>query len=87
MIVSGAGDDWDAVPNFKQNLAFAAELQDSIETLYPGLARPVYFAYRHYNQDITPGSILIEFGSHANTLNEAKYAAVLVARALAEMWK
>ncbi len=87
MIVSGAGDDWDAVPNFKQNLAFAAELQDSIETLYPGLARPVYFAYRHYNQDITTGSILIEFGSHANTLNEAKYAAVLVARALAEMWK
>ena len=78
--------DWDAVPAFKKNLAFAAQLQDSLQALYPGLARPVYFAYRHYNQDLTPGSLLLEFGSHGNTLPEAQYSAVLVARALAALW-
>ncbi len=85
MIVAGAGDSDDAVPEFQKNLAFASRLQDRVQTLYPGLARPLYFAYRHYNQDLTTGSILIEVGSHANTLDEAKYSAQLTARALAEL--
>lgn len=87
MIVAGAGDSDDAVPEFRKNLAFASSLQDKVQTMYPGLARPLYFAYRHYNQDLTTGSILIEVGSHANTLDEAKYAVQLTARALAELLK
>ncbi len=85
MIVCGAGDEWDAVPNFRQNLAFAARLADRSESMFGGLNRPVYLAYRHYNQDLTPGSLLVEVGSESNTLLEAQRAARLLARALADL--
>jgi stage II sporulation protein P len=57
-----------------------------MEHLYPGLTRPVLFDYRYYNQDLTTGSLLIEIGGHANTLEEAKYAGQLVGSALATLF-
>lgn len=86
MIICGAGDSSDAVPEFRENLKFGARLQDSAESLYPGLTRPLYLSYRHYNQDLTTGSILIETGSESNTLAEAKYSGELVASALAHVF-
>jgi stage II sporulation protein P len=50
-----------------------------METKYPGLARPIHFTSRKYNQHITTGSLLVECGTDANTLDEAKYSAVLLA--------
>ena len=35
-----------------------------------------------YNQDLTPGSLLIEIGGHGNNLNEALYAGQLAAQGL-----
>ncbi len=35
--------------------------------------------------DLSPGALLIEVGSHGNTLEEAKYSAELIGRALAEL--
>ena len=82
MIISGADNGSMGMPNYKQNLRFAGGLQDSIQTLYPTLSRPVLFDYRNYNQQLTTGSLLIEVGGHANTLEEAKYSAELVGLAL-----
>lgn len=73
------------LPNCKQNLRFASRWQDKIETMYPGLTRPVLFDYRYYNQDLTTGSLLIEMGGHANTLEEAKYSGRMVGQALAAL--
>ena len=42
---------------------------------------------RYYNQDLTTGSLLIEMGGHANTLEEAKYSARLVGDALAKLFQ
>lgn len=39
--------------------------------------------YRFYNQDLTTGSLLIEIGGHANTLDEALRAGEYAAKALA----
>ncbi len=86
MIVSGAGDD-QPVPEFRENLKFAARLQDSAESLFPGFTRPVYFAYRYYNHDLTPGSLVIEVGSEGNTLQEAKNAAKCIALSLANLFR
>ena len=85
MIIVGVGDSEYDVPNFRENLKFGMQLQNSAETMYPGLTRPLYLANRFYNQDLTAGSILIEMGGHANTLKEAKYAGELVARSLANL--
>ncbi|WP_367925953.1 stage II sporulation protein P [uncultured Ruthenibacterium sp.] len=85
MIICGADLNGN-LPNFKQNLRFASRWQDAMETLYPGLARPVLFDYRYYNQDLTTGSLLIEMGGHGNTLQEAIYSARLVGKALVALF-
>ena len=57
-----------------------------METLYPGLTRPVLCGYRFYNQDLSTGSLLIEIGGHANTLAEALRADSRALRALADLF-
>ena len=70
------------LPNWRQNLRFAAAWERAMEAAFPGLTRPVLFSYRYYNQDLTTGSLLIEIGGHGNNLNEALYAGQLAAQAL-----
>jgi len=84
MIVSGADDGTMDMPNFRENLKLASRLQSGIEGMYPGLTRPLLFDYRRYNQDLTTGSLLIEVGSHGNTLAEALYTAELLGNAIAD---
>ena len=71
-----------SLPNYRLNLRFAAAWETAMEGLYPGFTRPVLFSYRFYNQDLTPGSLLIEIGGHGNNLNEALYAGQLAANGL-----
>ena len=71
------------LPNWRQNLRFAAAWERAMEGMYPGFTRPVLFSYRFYNQDLTTGSLLIEIGGHGNNLNEALYAGQLAAKGLA----
>ena len=84
MIICGADVNGN-LPNFRQNLRFASRWQDRMESMFPGLTRPVLFDYRYYNQDLTTGSLLIEVGGHANTLEEAKYAGRMAGQALAAL--
>ena len=87
MIIAGCGNGSTVpLPNWKQNLAFAAAWETRMETLYPGLTRPVLCGYRFYNQDLSTGSLLIEIGGHANTLAEALRAGEYAARALADLF-
>lgn len=84
MIISGAqGGKVVDFPNWRQNLRFALRLQDACEAQAAGLTRPIFFCHRKYNMDMTPCSLLVEFGSEANTLEEAVYAGRLFGRALA----
>lgn len=86
MIISGCeGDGVENFPSWKKNLVFALGLQSSAEEKYNGLMRPVFFCNRKYNMDVTPCSLLLEFGTDANTLEEAVYSAQLIGDALGEM--
>lgn len=87
MIITGCEDGTMNVPNWPENLRFAASLQDAIERKYPQLTRPVFFCYRKYNMDLTTGSLLLEVGSNANTLEESVYTAEMVGDALAGLLK
>ena len=78
MVVVGTGE---AHPGWEDNLALAARVQKSLDTLYPTLARPIALRSSHYNQQLSPGSLLVEVGSHGNTLQEALSAARDFARA------
>lgn len=85
MVICGC-DKGDNLPNFKQNLAFAAAWQNQMEADTPGLTRPVLFDYRFYNQDLTTGSLLIEIGGHGNTLSQAIAAGQKAASSLAALF-
>lgn len=85
MIICGC-DQGGNLPNFSQNLAFAGALEARLEGMFPTLTRPVLFDYRYYNQDLTTGSLLIEMGGHANTLEEALYSGELVGQGLVSLF-
>ena len=85
MIISGCDDGTMNMPNWPDNLRFAAAFQSQMEADYPGLTRPIFFCYRLYNMNKTPGSLLLEFGAHGNSLEEAVYSGELCGKALAEL--
>lgn len=74
-------------PNWQENLKLAFKLQQKLENNYPTLARPLMLMSKLYNQNLTTGSLLLEFGTDANSLEEACYSAELVGNALAELLK
>ncbi len=73
------------VPQYRYNLRLACRLQGIMESNYPGLTRPILFDERNYNQELTKGSILLEMGSHANSLEEALYSGELVGECLKQL--
>ena len=85
MIISGCDDDGTlGFPNWEYNLRLAVRIQKSLSDLYPGLARPLDFCARKYNENMTKGSLLIEIGTEVNTLEEAKYSGELLGKALVD---
>ena len=85
MIISCVGDENGAVPEHLENFRFACALQERIELDYPDLCRPMLFDYRFYNQDLSPGALLIEVGSQANTIDEVKYTGSLIGKEIAKL--
>ena len=72
-------------PNWKENLSLALKYQQTLEVMYPGLARAVTLNSGKYNQNLTKGSILLEVGTEANTLDEAKRGAAYAGDALVSL--
>lgn len=90
MIISGCQERGNPVEDFsdwRYNLVFAVTLQNKLETLFPGLTRPIFFAPRRYNMNLTRNSLLIEVGSDSNTLQEAALSGKMIGKALAEVMK
>ena len=74
-------------PNWEQNMSLAVKLQSEAETRYPGMTRPLYFGNFMYNMNLAPGSLLIEVGTDANTLEEAVYSGELLGDVVAAVLK
>ena len=88
MIIAGA--EYGSVSNYstwEYNLRFDMAVQNRVNSMYPFLMRPILFAERKYNMDLTHNSFLLEIGTDANTLDEATYSARLFATALGGLLK
>lgn len=72
-------------PDWTDNLALAIQIQQKLDTRWPTLARPVTMRSSRFNQQLTHGSILVEVGSHGNTLQEALRGARLFADAAGDV--
>ncbi|GAB6173324.1 stage II sporulation protein P [Paradesulfitobacterium aromaticivorans] len=76
-------------PDWEKNEEMARELIEIATKKYPGLFVPAisYASDARYNQHLSEGALLLEFGSQQNTLKEAEGTADLVADVLVEWLK
>lgn len=87
MLVVGTDAGGQTHDNWRQNLALAVGVQHQVNADYPTLARPIVVRSSRFNQQLTPGSLLVEVGTHGNTLQEALAAARLFAQSMAEVFQ
>ncbi len=86
MIMAGYDSDGSLeFPFWEDNLSFALKIQNKAEDMYPGMTRPLYFGNFVYNMNLNTGSLLIEVGTDANTLEEAVFTGGLLGNVLSEV--
>ncbi len=51
-------------PQMKVNDKFAKEVKAVTDKYYPGLIKGIFYAKGKYNQDLSPRSLILEFGTH-----------------------
>jgi stage II sporulation protein P len=73
------------IADWEYNLRFALRLQQACTAVGNGFARPMSFCPRNYNENSTHNSLLVEFGTEVNTVEEATAAGRLFGDALAEV--
>lgn len=84
MCVVGSNWSGGTYDTWERNLSLALKLRATLNEETPRLCRPVYLKSSTYNQELAPYSLLLEIGSSGNSLEEAKRAAVMVAKGLCE---
>ena len=77
MVVLGTTYD-----TFEENLSLGLKLHAQLECQAPGITRPLQLRASRFNQDLCPGSLLIEVGAAGNTHEEALRAADQLADAV-----
>ena len=70
-----------------ENLKFAVKLQDKLNELCPGLAKPVYVSKNRYNQHVSAGALIIEVGGDGNTVGEALESVKYLSEAISAVIK
>ncbi|MDR2530555.1 MAG: stage II sporulation protein P [Oscillospiraceae bacterium] len=62
-------------PRWTENLSFALALQREADSSSPGLMRPLCISGQRFNEQLSPGYLLLEVGSCGDTIEEAVAAA------------
>ena len=73
------GTNYDTYP---ENLSLALKVHAQLEAQCPGITRPLQLRAARFNQDLCPGSLLVEVGAAGNTHPEAHRAAQQLAKAI-----
>lgn len=69
-------------PAWRENFSLALKLQTQLEGLCPGICRNINLRTQRFNQDLSPGALLIEIGSSGNSRQEALRSAKVLADAI-----
>ena len=72
-------------PNWQKNFSLALRLQTLLERASPGITRPVNLRAQRFNQDLSPGALLIEIGGAGNTHQEALASIDILAQGIVEL--
>ena len=89
MLISACGEPNSSmtVPAWQWNYRFALRIEQQLNKSYPGLARPIDLVDKQYNEQVSHGTLLVEFGTDVNTLDEAVYSGQLFGKAMAALLK
>lgn len=68
--------------NRAANLEYAKRIKAVADKFFPGIIEGIFDARGNYNQDLGPKMILLEFGAHTNSLDEAEQAARFFAKVI-----
>lgn len=82
MLVMGTDAGGQSHPDWQENLSLAVKLQAQLEKENPGICRDIILRSSRYNQDLSPGALLVEVGAAGNTRQEALLAAQLLAEGI-----
>ena len=82
MLVVGTSASGLKHPNWEENLALGLKLHAQCERLAPGIMRYVNLRGQRFNQDLSPGALLIEVGAAGNTHPEALTAVEILAEGI-----
>ena len=77
MLVMGTNYD-----TYEENLSLALKVHAQLEAQCPGITRPLQLRAARFNQDLCPGTLLVEVGAAGNTHPEAQRAAEQLAKAI-----
>ena len=68
--------------NRAANLEYAKRIKAVADDMYPGLIEGIFDARGNYNQDLGPKTMLLEFGAHTTSLEQAQQAAEYFAKVI-----
>ena len=85
MFVVGTNGTGQKHPNWKKNLGLALKLQVQLERLAPGICRKINLRSQRFNQDESPGALIVEVGAAGNTREEALRAVEVLAQAIIDL--
>lgn len=68
--------------NAAENKAFAQQIKAEADREYPGLIKDIFIGKGNYNQDLSPNSLLLEFGTHTIGKEKAQEATGYIAEVL-----
>ncbi len=87
MLVMGTDASGLTHPDWEKNLSLAVKLHAALERQSPGIMRPLILRSQRFNQDMSPGALLVEVGAAGNTHAEAQKAAGQLALAIVSLAK
>ena len=85
MLVVGTDANGLKHPSWPENMAFGVKLHALLEKNTPGICRPISFRKQRFNQDLSPGALIVEVGSAGNTRQEALLAGKILADAILQL--
>ncbi len=85
MFVVGTDYGGAAHPQWRENLALALKLQTLIDDTCPGLCRNINLRSQKFNQDLSPGTLLVEVGAAGNTHAQALRAVEVLANGISRL--
>ena len=82
MVVVGTDRSGWPHPNWQENMSLAVKLQALLQRQCDGICRPICIRNSSYNQEFSPGALLLEMGTAGDTRQNALAAAELLSQAL-----